>query len=619
MAKDEIERLAGLKGIRAKSAMYIGPNDSNGLTTIFREPADNCVDLALKGKNKLVHVIFDPNGKGYWVVDAGPGFPVKEKVYEDEQGRKEKMSQFYVATGLTHAGSNFDSDQISRGTHGIGIKTTSAMSLKCVYYTFTEGQWYNIEYRKGKLHQKVTKCKAPKLPHKIKMKKGSAVYFEPELELFQKGSKMQLSDMLEWCKLTSYLVPQIEVQITTAKGKNKVFKTKGVGDYISAALEEKKATQTGKTFVHQDKGVDIALAFTDLESTDLAAYTNGLRNVDGGRHVEAVYDALVKSLKPYKGKLEYKPTDLRDGILGLVNAKLAAPQFSNQRKDGLIDSRAYDLVFDSTLKAFEAFWAKHKSMAKDLVARAAELRKKTADFLKDKKLIKNVKAAGKKMSSKLADTNNKKVPFSDRELFLVEGDSASGTAKKARDKEYQASFALRGKPLNVMDAPKDKVNSNEEVTGILAAIGLGEGKKDQLRYGKIIFLADPDIDGKHINTLLMTIFWKFLPDLYKAGVLYLLHAPEYYTEIGSGSKAQIHFGMTPEEVYEKAGTKKCEVRHIKGWGELDARKMVPMAFKKGSRRLIRLLPPKDKKGAQNFELLMGKKSTYRQQMLGVSE
>lgn len=613
-----IKRFAGLAGIRAKSTVYIGPNNSDGLWTIFREPADNFVDRALKGKNKYGHLIVDPKPNCYWVIDRDDeGFPVSKAEFEDERGRKEILSQFYVATGLTHAGSNFDSDEISRGTHGIGIKATNAMSKVFKVWTCKNGQWYYIEYRDAKLYQDVTKVKGPpKLPHGIKAIKGSVVYFEPDLKLFTKDAKMSLKDADEWATLTSYLVPNLQISITTKTGKTKTYKTKGIGDYITNTLEKIGATAIGKTFIHQSTGVDVAIAFANAENKALMAYTNGLFNVDDGEHVKAVTDALVKSLKPYKGKLEYTPGDLRDGLVGLINAKLAAPKFSNQRKDRLDDDRAYDLCFNSTFKAFEEFWRKNKSMAKQVIQRAAELRKKTADFLKDKKLIKNVQKASARMSTKLADISGSKTPIEDREIFLVEGDSASGTAKKARFKEFQATFALRGKPLNVMDAAKDKVNENEEVTGILAAIGLGSGKANEtLRYGKIIFLADPDIDGKHINCLLLCIFWKYMPNLFKEGRIYMLRAPEYYAEVGK----QIHFGETPEDVYKAFGKKNIEVRHIKGWGELDAHKMVPMAFEKKTRQLIQIVPPKSKDGEKEFEMLMGKSPIYRQKLLGVAE
>lgn len=614
-SEDNIERHAGLKGVQKKPSMYAGTMDSTGVWTLAREILDNTIDQALAGRNKLTHFIEDPNGKGYWIVDAGEGIPVGKKKFEDEMGRVETHSVLFVVTGLLHAGANFDSDQISRGTHGIGQKLTNALSNVFNVWTNRDNTWWTIGYKKAKLTTNVTKTKAPKLPHGVKVKKGTVVYFEPDLSYFLPGSKMQIEFFHDWATITSYLVPGLEIRHSDKKGKETVYKTKGISEYVSVELEKHKATQYGKTFVHQDKGIDVAIAFSNAETTSIAAYTNGLGNSEGGEHEKAVYDALTKSLTPYKGKLEYKPADLKDGILGLVNCKIAAPQFSNQVKAKLIDQRAYDMCYPSTLKAFEAFWKANKGMAVDICKRAAELRKKTADFLNDKKLLKNVKGASKGLSAKFSDINNSKTPVSERELYIVEGDSAGGTAKQARDNSFQATFAIRGKPLNVMEAAKDKINANKEIAGIFAGIGFGMNAKDvnDIRFGKIILLADPDVDGCHINCLLLTLFWKYVPHLFEEGKIFLLKSPEYYADY----KGQTYYGMTKDDLYKKVGTTKVDARHIKGWGELDAIKMAPIAFEKGVRELIRILPPRDKKGVDDFVSLMGKDSTFRQKLLGV--
>lgn len=652
--ESSIQRYAGLQGLRKKPTPYIGPNDSDGLWTCYREPADNAVDQALAGRNSLVHLIVDKTPGVYWVLDSGDGIPVGKKVFEDERGRKEKLSTLYVVTGLTHGGSNFDSDTISRGcftgdtevrllngktvtfeqlysrwckddtpidilsynlqtrklqpskismvmvakytkeiahvhlgdgsvvkctydhpfyvhseaeiakvaaedlktgmglvstrdpskenqsdisdhrishvelhtfddevpvyditvddthtffvnpgvlvsnTHGIGIKATNAMSKRMTVWTKRDGDWWAIEYRDAKLYREPYKTKAPTLPHGFKMKRGTAVMFEPDMSLFQKGSKIVPSVMLEWAELTSYLVKGLEVKVTGPNGKTKTFQTKGPQEFLEKQIGALKVNQTGKSFIHSSKEADIAVGFTDAEGSDLVqCYTNGLRNKEGGEHLRALVAALVKSLDPYKGKAVFTPSDLRDGLIGLVNYKIAAPKFNNQPKDKLIDDRVYDIAFKQFLKAWQEFWSKNKGMAKDVVARAALLRSKTSDFLKDKKLVKNVNAAKKTLITKLASVVGN-APPERRELFLVEGDSAGGGAKRARDKSYQAIYPLKGKPLNPMEAAKDKINNNAEIVGLLAALGvnLGGNKPNiEVPYGKIILLADADVDG----------------------------------------------------------------------------------------------------------------------------
>lgn len=617
-SEHNIERYAGLAGIRKKPTVYAGSMDDSGLWTVLREPADNCVDQALAGRNNLVHIVYDAKPNRYWVIDNGEGIPVGKKEFEDERGRKEKMSTFYVVTGLTHGGGHFSGDEISRGTHGIGIKLTNALSTYFKVWTYRDGSWWAVEYAQGKLVKDVHKTTAPKLPHGLRAAKGTVVCFDPELPLFAKGAKIQQKDVTEWCELTAYLVPGMKVMVTNSKGKTKTYQSKkGVVDFIDKRVEELKCTISGKVFHFSSKEADVALAFSNAEGSDLVySYTNGLRNKDGGEHLRALQDALVKSLLPYKGKLEYTPTDLREGLLGLVNYKIAAPQFNTQTKDKLLDSRVYPVANPQMLKELEQFWLKNKALAKEVCQRAAELRKRTADFLKDKKLIKKVKAAQKGLSAKLADVSNTKTPISERELYLVEGDSAGGSSKVARYRDFQAVFSLKGKPLNVMETTKDKVNANAEIAGIFAGIGLDLGAADpisKIKFGKIIFLADADVDGRHINTLLLTLFWKYLPDLYKQERIYIVNSPEYMAR----HKGQLYFGSSKEDVVKQAGTSKLDIRHLKGWGEANPEDLQPMAFNVESRKLFKVLPPKDKQGKLQFEALMGKSPLYRQHLLGV--
>ncbi len=617
-SEQNIERYAGLAGIRKKPTVYVGPMDSGGMWTIFREPADNVVDQCLAGRASMVHLVFDSIPDKYWVFDDGEGIPVGKKEFEDERGRKEKMSTLYVVTGLTHGGGNFSGDTISRGTHGIGIKATNALSKSFVVWTFRDGKWHCIEYAHGKMTKDVHVSKAPKLPHGIKVKKGTVVCFTPDKPLFTKDAKIRLSDVDEWCRTTSYLVPGLKVCVTNSKGKTTTLVCKrGPIEFIEKRVEDLKCKLTGKPFLLTTKECDVAVAFSDAEGTEnVFAYTNGLRNVEGGKHADAFFTALAQSLKPYKGKAEYTPTDLKEGLLGLVNYKISAPQFNNQTKDKLVDARVTEVAVPQMLAGLTEFWLKNKTLAKQVVARASELRKRTADFLKDKKLIKNVKNAKLGLSAKLADVGNSKLPFSERELYLVEGDSAGGTAKVARHRAFQATLALKGKPLNVSETTKAKVTANKEIASIFAGIGLDLGAKnpvDKIRFGKLIFLTDPDVDGAHINTLLHALFWKYLPDLYKEGRIYMLKSPEYMAR----RNGVVYFGATVQEVRKKAGSDKVDVRHIKGWGELNAIDMQPIAFDIGVRELIRVLPPRDKKGITRFNALMGKKAEYRQKLLGV--
>lgn len=639
-----IQRFAGLLGIRKKPTPYIGPTDSDGLWTCWREPADNCVDQALANRNDLVHLVEDAAAGTYWVIDDGEGIPVDSDTFENEHGKKEKLSKLYVVTGLTHGGSNFDSDQISRGTHGIGIKATNAMSKAFTVWTFRKNQWWCIEYVDAKLHKEPYKVKkAPKLPHGLKVKTGTVVMFKPDMKLFQKGAKMGTARALDWCRLTSYLVKGLTVKFTNAEGKTKTFKTKGPLEFLQREIEDAKAAQTGKPFALSTKEADIAVAFTDAEGSDLIkAYTNGLHNKEGGEHVRALQKAMYDSLIAFSGikdkeqekaakakakakakgrKAKPKKTDgpaftikdLCDGLMGLVNYKIAAPQFNNQPKDKLVDSRVYEVAYPQFMEALTEFWSKNKGMARDVIARATLLRSKTSDFLKDKKMVKNVKAASKGLAVKLAGVVGN-TPKEERELFIVEGDSAGGSAKKARDKSFQAVYPLKGKPLNVMDAAKDKINNNKEVFGLLAALGVDlDGKRPEAEaaYGKIILLADADVDGSHINVLVLGILYKFMPHLLRNGQVFSVRSPLYKARV----RDKVYFGMTQEEVWKQAGSK-CDVTYLKGWGEINPDEL-GIAMDPGQRILYRINEA-DKKGKAAFEALLGKSPAFRKKLLGVT-
>jgi DNA gyrase/topoisomerase IV subunit B len=611
-SENDIERYAGLAGIRKRPTRFIGSNDSNGLFTCIREPLDNCCDLALAGINDTAHLVLD--GDSYWVLDNGPGIPVGKKEFTDERGRTEKLSVLFVVTGLTNAGKNFNSDTISRGAHGEGLKCTNAMSKQFQVWTYREGKWWTIEYRDAKIYKDVALGRPPKLPHGLTATKGTLVKFTPDLSLFAKGTKLSLADVRSWCELTSILIPGFTVKFTDAKGKTRVLKSKnGVKDYLAKRVADTKCDLLGNAVFHvNNKTVDVVLGFSDSDKATVDGYTNGLTNKDGGEHVRALYAALDKSLLPYKGRSVYTPSDLRDGLMGLVNAKLSTPRFINQTKDKLLDERGYDLIYPELLAAFADFWKKHKSLAKAVSTRASDLRNLTADFLKDKKLAKQIKTAKATLHTKLAGIAGN-APVSERELYVVEGDSAGGGLKRIRDRTRQAIFPLKGKPLNVMDATKDVINKNDELSMFLAALGVDTATgKATIPYGKIIFVADPDPDGYHINSLLLGAIYRFLPQAFAQRLVYVLRAPLYKATY----KGKTYFGMTKADVHKQCGNDKVHTGYLKGWGEVSEEDLF-IILEADHQKLHCVVPNTERKDNKILEQLLGKDAGYRKQLFGV--
>lgn len=597
--------------IRAKPQMYIGPTDDSGIFTILRECLDNAVDEARAGRNNLVHAFVTK--EDFWVADEGVGIPVKKHP-------EAKISTLtYVLTVLQSSGKmKTGAYKSAIGTHGVGQKATNALSKLFEVWTYREdaGGWHYTKFASGEEKVAVKKAKAPKLPNGKTAKKGTVIRFVPDEKIFAKA-KLDLKQLKTWCEITAFMNAGLHVKLDTGKNKHEWHSKKGISEYLDKRLVELKATSLNKKHVFCSlDNLEMALSFADVEGCEIQYYTNTIHNRDQGFHAEAFSRALVDSLKPFKGKLTYTPTDLKEGIVGILNYKIDAPQFSSQTKEKLVDLRVKDVCYATCLEVLSKFFAENKSVAKLVVQRAAELRSKTADFLKDKKMSRNIKNASKKLPAKLADCNPK-CPVNKRELFLVEGDSAAGPCQRARFKDFQASFALKGKPLNVMETTKDKVNNNLEIASIFAGIGLDMSAKDpisKIRYGRIIILADADVDGKHINVLGLTVFWKYLPELIKQGRIFLVKSPLFRAKY----KGKLYFGMKKSNIYKKCGTEKVEIQRLKGWGEVSEEELRIIAMNPETRTLYRILPPKDKQGAKDFQALMGKSSAFRQKLMGIS-
>lgn len=609
-----------LKKLRSRPAMYIGPLDDAGVFTITREAGDNAVDEARAGRNKLIHFFVQEDS--IWVVDAGVGIPVKKHP-------KAKISTLtHVLTALQSSGKmSGDAYKSAIGTHGVGIKATNALSETFEVWTYRDdaGGWHYTKFERGVEKVKVEKAKAPKLPDGTRPKLGTVVKFWPDSKIFGK-SKLQGIQLVQWAELTAYMNAGLKIKITNSKGKTKEWYSKdGIQEYLDLRLKKFNATPMNKKpLVYNSGTLELALSFADVEGCEVEFFTNTIRNVDKGFHADAFFKALKAALKEYAPKKTkkqkedlYKAEDLQDGLVGVFNYKIDAPQFSSQTKEKLVDVRMKEPAYTECLDLLTKYFKANKALAKQIIQRAISLRKSTNAFLKDKKLAKKVKNISG-MAAKLAGISaNSKVPVEHREIYLVEGDSAGGIAEVARFKAFQATYKTRGKPLNVMEAKQDQVNKSREIASLLAALGVDLTKDDPfstLRYGRIIYLADPDVDGKHIQCLFSAIFWKFGRHLFKQGKIFIVKSPEYMAKY----KGKLLFGDSKKSIYKQAGTEKVDIRHIKGWAEVDATAMRSIAFEIGTRKLLRILPPKDKKGAQAFEELMGKKPEYRKKLLGVA-
>lgn len=591
---DSIETLRFPESVRSNPSMYIGGTDEHGMFVIVREPADNCVDEYLAGRNKFVAIMIDKDGS-YWVQDGGHGIPQGVKHVDVNVNGKtvvSKMPTMQAVFGELHTSGKFRSEAYatSIGSHGVGVKGTNATSEFMQVTTCYQGKWYGIGFTKGKLTAPVTTTSAPRSPFTAKpLTRGTLIHFKPDASIFSVKS-FPPAMLVEWAEIQAYLNPGLQV-VVNVKGKQKTFLSKdGPAEYIAKRITQLKAEAEPVHFVSSNDLANVVVAFSNADGFEVRGFTNGLGNSQGGKHVDSVTSALYKALLPHKGaKQTFSAADFRDGLVGLVNAKLHKASFSSQDKARLTDDRMGADFEAMVAEDARKFFYSNRAMVKRLCDRAARINELKTKF----KASKAVSSELNKLKRQGLPPNyapaHSSVPYRDRELFIVEGDSAAGGVRKVRTPN-QALLPLTGKILNVLRSKGDKALLSNAVLNILGAIGYdpkAENPLTKLQVGKIIFLADADPDGSHINCLLHALFSRYLPGMYDQGMIFVADMPEFYSIV----KSQIFVGDSLSEVQVKLTKAKLkgDVLHAKGWGEVDPQVLKILAVDP-SRRLIRIAP-----------------------------
>lgn len=589
--------------------MYIGGTDAHGLFVILRELADNAVDEYLAGRNKFAAIKIGTDGS-YWVQDGGSGIPQGTKTVEvNVNGKivKSSMPTMQAVFGELHTSGKFRSDAyaVSIGSHGVGVKGTNATSEFFDVVTCYKDKWFKIGFKKGKLSTPLAPTKAPVSPFSGKpLSKGTLVHFKPDASIFSvKSFPPQM--LVEWAEVQAYLNPGLQVAVSV-KGKQKSWISKeGPKEYIAKRLTTLKAEAEPDMFEFRGDLAHAVVAFSNADGFELRGYTNGLTNSQGGKHVDSVANALFQAVKLHAGaKQEFSAADFRDGMVGIVNAKLHKAAFSSQDKAKLTDDRMGKDFLDMVLVEAKKFFAGNKAMAKRLCDRAAKINELKTKFKASKAVATELNKVKKQGLPPNYAPAHRSVPVAQRELFIVEGDSAAGGFRKVREK-HQALLPLKGKIMNVLKARGDRALISRDVLNILAAIGFDPKAEDplkKLQVGKIIQLSDADPDGSHINCLLNALLARYLPGMYDQGMVYVADMPEFYALV----KDQIFTGDTLSEVQakmKKAGAK-GDVQHAKGWGEVDEQVLKVLAVDP-TRRLIKIDPLTDEDRTAFFSL-MGK-------------
>ncbi|MEO0138946.1 MAG: DNA topoisomerase (ATP-hydrolyzing) subunit B [candidate division WOR-3 bacterium] len=602
-AKD-IKVLKGLEGVRRRPAMYIGDTGKRGFHHLFLEILDNSVDEALAGYVSRIRVVVHSDGS-ISVEDDGRGIPVDK---HPELG----ISGVEVVFTVLHAGGKFDRKvyQVSGGLHGVGASVVNALSEWLEVVVKREGKVYRAKFSRGDIVEPLKEIGKTK-------ERGTTVRFKPDPEIFgeQVWDKSFIKRRL---RELSYLVPEVEfIFYDEETGEEESFKSGGLVDFLLYVDEGNKPLFSPPFYIKKSNDnmeLELALHYNDTDDEEILSFVNTIQTVDGGTHVSGLRSALTRVINDYAQKnnmlKELKDKnlsgdDVREGLVAVLHLKMPEPQFEGQTKAKLGSPSAKTFVESVVYEGLRRFFEENPKVAQIIVQKAITAAKSRIAAKKARELVKRKNfLESDTLPGKLADCISKDPKVS--ELFIVEGDSAGGSAKQARDRHTQAILPIRGKILNVEKANLVKALSNNEVKAIISAIGCGikdECDPSKSRYGKIIIMSDADVDGAHIRTLLLTLFWRFMRPLVENGYIYVAMPPLYRVQKGK-NVAYLYSDEELERIRKEWGDD-IRIQRYKGLGEMNPEQLWETTMNPKTRTLKKVTVEDAVEADHLFSILMG--------------
>ncbi len=604
----DIQVLEGLEAVRRRPGMYVGGTDVKALHHLIYEVVDNSIDEALAGYCDHIWITIHPD-ESVTVRDNGRGIPV-------EIHPEKKISALQVVMTVLHAGGKFGggSYKVSGGLHGVGVSAVNALSEWCEVTIYRDNKVYSQRYERG-IPKDVVKPVGTYTGNQT----GTSTTFRFDRGIFMEDASFRFETLVQRFREMAFVTRGVSIQLTDEReGKEMTFHFEG--GISSFARYINRNRETLHPMIYGEKeidgvGIEFAVQYTDAYSESIYTFANTINTIDGGTHLTGLRAAITRSINDYARKAgllkdseaNFSGDDTREGLTGIVSIKHPDPQFESQTKVKLMNPEVQTYVQSVVLETLSTFLDENPATGRAIVqkcltsARARDAAKKARDLVIRKSALESMTLPGK-----LADCSERNPEKT--EMFIVEGESAGGSAKQGRDRHFQAILPLRGKILNTERARLDKILGNREVKSLVSALGTGIGDSFDLkglRYGKVVIMTDADVDGAHIRTLLLTFFFRYMQPLIEEGHLYIAQPPLYRIS----SRNQVYYAYKDEEkdklIAKLGGINKVGLSRYKGLGEMNPEQLWETTMNPENRTLLQVEIEDAVEVDQTFDMLMG--------------